>query len=159
MHRPAANIGERVLLTLWVGGLWTVGYMVAPALFATLEDRALAGTLAGLMFEIIAWIGMGCALVLLLINQLRYPRRRLNWRMLVLLAMLLLVMLGQFVLVPTMAELRAAGQADADAFARLHGIAALVYLVNSVLGLVLVMAQDQGGAGRAADAERVIKNN
>ena len=33
---------------------------------------------------------------------------------------------------------------DADAFARLHGIASLVYLLNSVLGLVLVMAQDQG---------------
>ena len=54
MHRPAANVGERVLLTLWVGGLWAIGYMVAPALFATLEDRALAGNLAGLMFEIIA---------------------------------------------------------------------------------------------------------
>jgi hypothetical protein len=144
LHRPAANIGERVLLTLWVGGLWTVGYMVAPALFATLEDRALAGTLAGLMFEIIAWIGMGCAAVLLIINQLRYPQRRLNWRMLVLLTMLVLVMLGQFLFAPMMAELRAAGQSDADAFARLHGIASLVYLLNSVLGLVLVMAQDQG---------------
>ena len=144
MNRPAANIGERVLLTLWVGGLWTIGYMVAPALFATLEDRALAGTLAGLMFEIIAWTGMACALVLLVINQLRYPQRRLNWRMLVLLAMLLLVILGQFVFAPMMAELRAAGQSDADAFARLHGIASLAYLANSVLGLVLVMAQDQG---------------
>ena len=109
MNRPAANVGERVLLTLWVGGLWTVGYMVAPALFATLEDRALAGTLAGLMFEIIAWIGMGCAPVLLVINQVRYPGRRLNWRMLVLLAMLLMVMLGQFVLAPMMADLRATG--------------------------------------------------
>ena len=144
MHRPAANVGERVLLTLWVGGLWAIGYMVAPALFATLEDRALAGNLAGLMFEIIAWTGMACAPVLLIINQIRYPQRRLNWRMLVLLAMLLLVMLGQFVLAPMMADLRASGQAGAAAFARLHGIASLVYLLNSVLGLVLVMAQDQG---------------
>ena len=148
MHRPAANVGERVLLTLWVGGLWAIGYMVAPALFATLEDRALAGSLAGLMFEIIAWTGMACAPVLLIINQIRYPQRRLNWRMLVLLAMLLLVMLGQFVLAPMMADLRAAGQAGAAAFARLHGIASLVYLANSVLGLVLVMTQDPGGAGR-----------
>ncbi len=23
--------GERILLTLWVGGLWAIGYMVAPA--------------------------------------------------------------------------------------------------------------------------------
>ena len=107
------------------------------ALFATLEDRALAGTLAGLMFEIIAWMGMACALLLMIINQLRYPQRRLNWRM--------LVMLGQFLFTPMMAELRAAGQSDGDAFARLHGIASLVYLVNSVLGLVLVMAQDGAG--------------
>jgi hypothetical protein len=142
LNRPAANSGERVLLTLWVGGLWTIGYMVAPALFASLEDRALAGTLAGLMFEIIAWIGMGCALALLLINQLRYAQRRVNWRMLVLLAMLLLVALGQFLLAPMMAELRAAGQSDSAVFARLHGIASLLYLVNSVLGLVLVMAQE-----------------
>jgi len=142
LKRPAANIGERVLLTLWVGGLWTMGYMVAPALFATLEDRALAGTLAGVMFNIIAWTGMACAPVLLVINQLRYPQRRLNWRMLVLLAMLLLVILGQFVFTPMMVELRGAGQSDAAAFARLHGIASLVYLVNSVLGLVLVMAQE-----------------
>ena len=33
---------------------------------------------------------VGCAAVLLIINQLRYPQRRLNWRMLVLLTMLVL---------------------------------------------------------------------
>ena len=142
MITQTANIGERLLLTLWVGGLWTIGYVVAPALFATLEDRALAGSLAGLMFEIIAWIGMVCAPVLLLINQLRYPQRRANWRALVLVAMLLLVVVGQFLLGPMMAELRAAGQSDAEAFARLHGLASLLYLLNSVLGLVLVMARE-----------------
>jgi uncharacterized membrane protein len=146
LNSPAANIGERVLLTLWVGGLWAIGYVVAPALFANLEDRALAGTLAGVMFEIIAWIGIGCALALLVVNQLRYAPRYLNWRMLVLVAMLVLVLLGQFVLTPMMAELRAAGQSDAALFARLHGVAALVYLVNSVLGLVLVMAQEPRSA-------------
>ena len=33
-----------VALTLWIGALWTVGYVVAPTLFSTLSDRALAGT-------------------------------------------------------------------------------------------------------------------
>ena len=28
-------------LTLWVGGLWTIGYVVAPTLFSTLADRQL----------------------------------------------------------------------------------------------------------------------
>lgn len=148
MPPVATNIGERLLLTLWVGGLWCIGFVVAPALFANLEDRALAGTLAGVMFEIIAWIGIGCALALLVINQIRYAQRRINWRMLVLLAMLLLVAVGHFLLTPLMAELRASGQAEAEAFARLHGIASLLYLATSILGLVLVIAPDSDAAPR-----------
>ena len=30
-----------IALTLWIGGLWAVGYLVAPTLFYTLADRAL----------------------------------------------------------------------------------------------------------------------
>ncbi len=144
LNRPGTGIGERIVLTLWVGGLWAIGYIVAPALFANLEDRALAGTLAAVMFESIAWIGMICALVLLVINQLHYAHQRLNWRMLVLLVMLALVAVGQFLLAPMMAELRAAGDADAETFARLHGLGAVAYLLTSVLGLVLVIAQQDG---------------
>ena len=65
MNSARLLAGERILLTLWVGGLWTIGYIVAPALFANLEDRALAGTLAGVMFEIVAYVGMFCAVLLL----------------------------------------------------------------------------------------------
>jgi hypothetical protein len=140
MSRPATAAGERVLLTFWVGGLWTIGYIVAPALFATLEDRALAGTLAALMFDIIAWIGLACGALLLVINQLRSAQRRFNWRMLVLLAMLVLVALGHFLLGPMMAELRGAGEAGSAAFGRLHGAASVLYLFTSVLGLALVAA-------------------
>jgi hypothetical protein len=140
-------IGERILLTLWVGGLWSIGFIVAPALFANLDDRALAGTLAGTLFEIIAWIGLLCGALLLLGNQLRYPARRINWRMLVLLAMLSLVVIGQFVIAPLVADLRVAGETDSSMFARLHGLAAALYLLNCLLGLVLVIAPGQKPAG------------
>ena len=132
--------GERILLTLWVGGLWTVGYIVAPALFANLDDRALAGTLAGIMFGIMAWIGLLCAVLLLLSNQIRNPQHRLNWRALVLLAMLVLTLIGQFLLAPMIADMRLAGASDQAEFARLHGAASIGYLLTSVLGLVLVVA-------------------
>lgn len=132
--------GERILLTLWVGGLWAIGYMVAPALFASLDDRALAGSLAGVMFEIIAWVGLLCGGLLLLFNQLRSAGRRFNWRALVLLAMLLLIGVGEFVLAPMIAGLREQGLADSTGFARLHGVAASAYLVTSLLGLLLVIA-------------------
>ncbi|MFQ5643455.1 MAG: DUF4149 domain-containing protein [Thiogranum sp.] len=135
--------GERILLTLWVGGLWTTGYVVAPALFASLDDRALAGTLAGVMFGIMAWIGLLCAVLLLLSNQLRNPQHRLNWRALVLLAMLALILVGQFVLAPMIAEMRLAGASEQAEFARLHGAAAMGYLITSVLGLALVAVPAQ----------------
>ena len=38
--------GERVIQTIWVGALLTIGYIVAPALFANLESRE-AGRIAG----------------------------------------------------------------------------------------------------------------
>jgi hypothetical protein len=137
---PRLLAGERILLTLWVGGLWAIGYMVAPALFANLEDRALAGSLAGVMFDIIAYIGLVCGALLLLFNQLRSPGRRFNWRALVLTGMLLLVMIGEFYVAPEIAGLRAQGLSDSPVFARLHGVASVAYLVTSLLGLSLVIA-------------------
>jgi len=134
--------GERILLTLWVGSLWAIGYIAAPALFAELEDRALAGTLAGAMFEIVAYIGMLCAVLLLLSNQVRNPGRRLNWRAVVLLVMLVLVIAGQFVVAPMIAEIRVVGTSASSAFARLHGVASSAYLITSLLGLALVVAPD-----------------
>jgi hypothetical protein len=141
LSKPRLLAGERILLTLWVGGLWSVGYIVAPALFANLDDRALAGTLAGVMFDIIAYVGLVCGALLLLFNQLRASEPRFNWRALVLLVMLLLIAAGQFYLAPLIADLRAQGLVDAPEFARLHGMAAVGYLITSLLGLVLVIAQ------------------
>jgi hypothetical protein len=134
--------GERILLTLWVGSLWAIGYIAVPALFASLEDRALAGTLAGAMFEIVAYIGMVCAVLLLLSNQVRNPGRRLNWRAVVLLVMFLLVLAGQFVVAPMIAEIRVAGTSASSAFARLHGVASFAYLITSLLGFALVVSPE-----------------
>jgi hypothetical protein len=144
--------GERILLTLWVGSLWAIGYIAVPALFARLEDRTLAGTLAGTMFEIVAYIGMVCAVLLLLSNQVRTPGRRLNWRAVVLLVMLVLVIAGEFVLAPMIAEIRVAGTSASSAFAWLHGVASFAYLITSLLGLALVVAPDS--ASSAGEPQR-----
>ncbi len=140
MNTRGSLVGERILLTLWVGGLWTVGYLVAPVLFANLDDRALAGTLAGTLFRILGWIGLVAGALLLAANQMRQPGLRGNWRALVLLAMLALVAAGQFGLAPVIAALREAGLADGSRFALLHGIASVLYLATSLLGLALVAA-------------------
>lgn len=133
---PAAL--ERILLTAWVGSLWVTGFMVAPVLFASLDDRALAGTLAGTLFGLTAWLGLGCGVLLLLIERLR--GRPSGWRTWTLLGMLVLVAAGQFGLTPVIAELREAGLAGTPRFGQLHGVASLLFLASALAGLALVAA-------------------
>lgn len=133
-------IGERILLTLWVGSLWTTGYIVAPVLFKTL-DRVTAGNVAGQLFNIVSYIGLFVIVFMLLVAMLQAGVRSLQqWRNRFLLIMLLLVIVGQFGLQPMMAELKAAGLEGEHArqFATLHGVASVLYLINSILGLALV---------------------
>ncbi|WP_455222551.1 DUF4149 domain-containing protein [Kaarinaea lacus] len=134
-------VGERILLTLWVGGLWAIGYIAAPTLFALLDERQLAGALAGQMFHIISYIGLVCGL-LLLVSVLK--RAGLQWRVWVLIFMLVLVTTGEFVLQPMMESLKLQGLVEGSAakkqFGILHGVASIIYLVESLLGLALVAA-------------------
>lgn len=124
--------GERVLLTLWVGSLWTAGYVVAPLLFAQLGEPRLAGALAGAMFTVVAHIGLACGSVLTLVQWLQRPSLR-NWRAWVMLIMVVLIGAGEF-------GIRRYMVPGAPDFGRLHGIAQSIFLVVSLLGLVLVAA-------------------
>ena len=132
---PAA---ERILLTLWVGALWVTGFMVAPLLFAELDNRALAGSVAGSLFTLTSYLGLLCGVLLLVINGLTV--RAANWRAVVIVIMLLLVVIGQFVITPMVADLRVQGLTHSARFGQLHGIASVLFLITSVLGLVLVAA-------------------
>jgi hypothetical protein len=143
-------IGERLLLTLWVGALWAIGYLAVPTLFALLDDRILAGMLAGRMFTLVSYLGLVCGTLLLLGTVVRQGRGVLrSVRGWLLLVMLLLVAVGEFGLQPLMAQLKAQGLAEGSAqaaqFARLHGLASVLYLINSVCGLLLIGAGDKSG--------------
>jgi hypothetical protein len=135
--------GEKILLTLWVGGMWFAGYVVAPILFQTL-DRVTAGMVAGQVFTVTSYLGLACGLFLIL--GLLVSRSR-GFRLWTLLIMLCIIMLGQFVLAPMMLELKQAGipegSDNASDFARLHGLSSILYLVNSILGLVLIISSNR----------------
>ena len=136
-----------LLVTLWVGSLWTIGYVVAPTLFATLADRVLAGFIAGKLFRIEAWLSVACGLVLIAFimrsTDVRDARARkhLLW---IVSGMLACTVVGYFGLQPFMADLKeaaAGGVMDAEArsrFGLLHGVASVFYLIQSVLGGFLV---------------------
>jgi hypothetical protein len=134
-----------LIVVLWVGSLWAVGYIVAPTLFATLTDRALAGTIAGRLFRVEAWISLACASILLLLI-LRDRTKLPNFKSCLILvcAMLACTLIGYFGLQPFMAALReGAGGLASDAararFGMLHGVSSAIFLVQSVLGAALVL--------------------
>lgn len=140
-----------LMATFWVGMLWTVGFVVAPTLFATLADRALAGTIAGGLFRVVAWLSLACAIVLFVLLLPRRGEDRGVRSLLYLIAgMAICTLLGYFCLQPYMATLREAMHAAAsiDAaqlaeakkhFGILHGISTVFYVVQSLLGVALVL--------------------
>ena len=136
------EMAERVLLTLWIGGMWAVGYLVAPTLFSILKDKAQAGTIAGHLFTVMSYVGLVCGGLLLLSLILESGKRFLtSWRGPVLIGMLLIICIGQFALQPRMATLRDAGLQGENlhAFMQMHGISQVLFLLVSLGGLALVM--------------------
>jgi len=139
--------GLSVLVTsAWVGGMWVIGYVAAPVLFQTLADKSLAGMLAGKLFAVTAYMGMACA-AYLLIYEYKYgrevARRSVFW---IIAIMLLLDLLGHFGLQPLLAELKTQAlplyvmdSPNAGRFSLLHGVASIIFLVQSVLGAILLL--------------------
>lgn len=136
----------RILLAFWVGGMWVVGYLAVPALFAITPERALAGRQAGRIFELHGSLGLACAgllLVLLLWRQRgAILRCRSFW---LVLAVALPVAVSLFGIQPLMAAMKAeALPLDVmesplrERFVIWHGVSSLLYLVQSGLGLWLV---------------------
>jgi hypothetical protein len=136
---------ERVLLTLWVGGLWTTGLVIAPVLFRNYE-RMVAGEIAGRLFGAVSWLGLlgGAMLLALAVTRVRQQLWR-DWRVVVLMVMLVVTVTGEFGLAARMRELKElmvlppVAPAVTSEFGRLHGIASLLFLANCALGLVLVI--------------------
>ncbi len=134
------NVVWSLVPALWVGSLWTVGYLVAPALFALLPDRSMAGDVAGRLFQIEAWLGLACGALLLGSLALGSGRHALNsrpaWLVVIMMALLAV---GEWLVGPVIAGLRADGGSGTRAFAMWHGVSALLYLAASVLGLALLL--------------------
>jgi len=136
-------------LVLWVGGLWAVGYLAAPTLFYSLDDRMLAGMLAGKMFGYIAWVGLVCGAWLLIFRLGRLGGAALKqgffW---IILAMLLLSLAQQFGIQPILQQLKDQAMPKdvmeslfRDRFTAWHGVSSAVYLIQSLLGLAAVAKQ------------------
>ncbi len=141
-----------IAVTLWVGGLFAIGYLAAPVLFSQLADRSLAGTVAGAMFSVIAWVGLACGTYLILFILVGKGWRAIQsgvfW---IVLLMLALTVAGHFGVQPVLAQLKADAlprqvmeSALRDRFSTWHGVSSALYLVQSLLGIALVILQERG---------------
>ena len=133
--------------TLWVGGIGAIGYLAVPVLFQTLADKQLAGMLAGKLFSVTAYLGIICGVYLLAYYLVQLgsqaSRQKVFW---VVGIMLLLTLIGQFGIQPILADLKAQAlpmevmkSALAGSFRTWHGVASVIYLVQSILGVALVI--------------------
>jgi hypothetical protein len=141
------DILAQFAITLWVGGMWAIGYLAAPVLFNALSDKMLAGALAGRMFVWIAYIGMASGVYLVVFRFVRFGGAAFKQGFLWLVVlMLVLTLAGHFGMRPILVALKEQAfpldvmqSVFKDRFATWHGISSVVYLVQSLLGLFLVM--------------------
>ena len=135
------QISEKILLTIWVGGMWAIGYIVTPVLFQML-DKPVAGNVAGQLFTIVSYIGLFASVALILNIVINQGFNTKHWQLLTLIVMFIIVVIGQFVLHPMMVELKVAGLTELNRpeFGRLHGMASVLFLINSLAGLALVIS-------------------
>lgn len=149
----ASEAFATVVLTFWVGALWTIGYLVAPVLFSALADRHLAGQIAGQLFHLMGWAGIGCSAYLGLFlfrrSRLAVLKRRVLW---LLAAMAALTAIGLFGIQPLLAQMKlqvfpldVMESVLRDRFAVWHGISSVLYLLQSLLGAVLIVSAGRGG--------------
>ena len=121
-------------LTLWVGGLWMIGYLAVPTLFYSQPDRQLAGMIAGKMFETLGYVGIVCGLYLLLFRGLVAGKQILRDRQAqLIMAMLFVTGVTLFYVQPLMAEMKSQAlplevmqSAFADTFKMWHGISSIL---------------------------------
>jgi hypothetical protein len=135
-----------IIMTLWAGALWMTG-ISAYVLFDSLQDKQMAGRLAGELFAVVSYIGLTSAFYLLIHRLVQFGTPALKqiffWAVFL---MLLLALAGHFGIQPVLESLKAqAFPADvmqtvfADRFKTWHGVASVAYLVECLLAMVMVL--------------------
>jgi uncharacterized membrane protein len=144
------NVLLLLVLTIWIGGMFAFGALVAPALFRSLE-RAEAGRLAALLIGRLDSLGLVASGMVLVVVALQgiaaaWPAVDLL-RLLLVLKLLSLTLVSVMGIRPKMEALRAAAGGlynlpDADErrleFSRLHRLSSSLFVVNLALGILLV---------------------
>ena len=128
--QPTMNAQSRisiVLAALWWGSLTGLGFVVVPLLFMHLPSPSAAGTMAAKLFTAQTWLGIACAMLLLLVSNRKEtlaPVLPAQPAIKFIVAGLLLAVLVEFAVAPRIVSARA----DGGNLKLWHGLGSAMYL-------------------------------
>ena len=135
-----------ILLSLWIGAAMLVTAVVAPAAFAVLPTRALAGAVVGRVLPVVFWSGM---LVGIVVAALGRWLPHSPWRTGAAVALVGACAAAQLVIAPRIAAIRQAaggaidmldpGDPRRQAFGRLHGLSVAWMAVGGLAAIVALV--------------------
>lgn len=149
MNRFQAQRLFSVISGLWVGAFIAIGFLAVPTLFATIGDRQVAAMIAASLFKVTALIGIGVACLLILVAN-HFVRLRIEFYRLIRLILLLMLacaLVAAFILIPWMNAIRdqalqlglsVQDTSSASLFRSLHSVSSMIFLIQTILGLILV---------------------
>lgn len=142
------SAGERLLITLWVGCLWAIGFVAVPLAFIHFDDVVVAGDYAGKLFYIVNIISFACGLALVLTFAMGKMVLFKSWRFWLVALMLIFTAFSHFYLNVEMAAIKAVADWRettelSNQFDQLHHISSTIYGLISLLGLALVVSNGQ----------------
>ena len=139
-------------LSLWVGGLTTLAFVVAPTVFSHAESPAVAGRIFGPTLRVFGYVELACAAVVLASGIALHLRGEgPGWakavRLALLAVMILILVAHVFGISPQIAaerervahfETLKKGDPERERFDRLHQGSVRLVVANVLLGLALV---------------------
>jgi len=126
------------------GALLSVGFLVTPTLFNVLDDKQVAGMIAGEVFKNTSFFSLVVSVFLLIYANLLVKRDLNHYKLIrwLLLSCICLTLIGTFVVQPMMVELRelALNQGapvmqspQAKSFGRLHQLSSALFTIEVLM--------------------------
>lgn len=133
---------ELALWAIWLGSLWFLAILVAPALFKWLP-RPEAGLVAGRLFYMMSWFSLVTSAVLLALSNLTHGfnlRQALTLTLLAVLAVSAIELTWLHPTMQTMREMMTVADTQTQAaireeFGHMHAVSSLLYALKMIAGL------------------------
>ena len=133
-------LARQLLLALWAGLLVSIGALVAPALFAILANRVVAGGIAAELFRRTTFVSIAVALVLCLLARGAAARTPILRRLAPLVPAALLA-LGEFAVKPMLEAARVASGPAGRAFIAWHAVSGTLFAGATLLVIALLVLE------------------